>query len=183
MLFRSPEHSAFSVAEMLEHERAQMLPAAQPFDGYVERMARVSSTCLVSVARNRYSVPCEWVGQMVSTRLYPGQVVIVADDGVMARHERLSNKGETCYDWQHYIPLLQRKPGALRNGAPFADMPEPLLQLQRALMRRPGGDRVMAQVLAAVPTAGLEAELVAVSLVLETGEVSAELVQIGRAHV
>jgi hypothetical protein len=53
-------------------------------------------------------------------------------------------------------------------------MPEPLLKLQGALMRRPGGDRVMAQVLAAVPTAGLDAVLVAVELVLETGAVSAE---------
>jgi hypothetical protein len=41
-------------------------------------------------------------------------------------------------------------------------------------MRRQGGDRVMAQVLAAVPSAGLEAVLVAVGLVLETGAVSAE---------
>jgi len=31
----------------------------------------VASTCLVSVARTRYSVPCEWAGHMVSTRLYP----------------------------------------------------------------------------------------------------------------
>ena len=31
--------------------------------------------------------------------------------------------GKTAYDWQHYVPLLQRKPGALRNGAPFADRP------------------------------------------------------------
>jgi len=100
--------------------------------------------------------------------------VVVADDKVVATHERLSDRGQTRYDWQHYIPLVQRKPGVLRNGAPFAEMPEPLIQLQRALMRRPGGDRVMAQVLAAVPTAGLEAVLVAVSLVLETGAVSAE---------
>mmetsp|Transcript_66689 Transcript_66689/g.164352 ORF Transcript_66689/g.164352 Transcript_66689/m.164352 type:complete len:504 (-) Transcript_66689:1692-3203(-) len=175
---RHPEHSAFSVAEMLEHERANLLPVAQPFDGYVERMARVSSTCLVSVARNRYSVPCEWVGQMVSTRLYPGQVVIVADDGVMARHERLSNKGETRYDWQHYIPLVQRKPGALRNGAPFQDLPEPLQRLRRVLLREAGGDRAMAQVLALVPSAGLEAVLVAVELALEgaspSGRVSLE---------
>jgi hypothetical protein len=62
----------------------------------------------------------------------------VADDQVVARHERLSDRGQTRYDWQHYIPLVQRKPGALRNGAPFADMPEPLLQLQRALLRRRG---------------------------------------------
>ena len=95
----------------------------------------------------------------------------------MASHERLSDRGQTRYDWQHYIPLIQRKPGALRNGAPFADMPEPLQQLRRALLRDPGGDRVMAQVLAIVPTAGLDAVLVAVELALEStrqGRVSVE---------
>lgn len=171
---RHPVHGQFSVAEMLEHELPHLMPMPEPFDGYVESPARVSSTCLVSVARNRYSVPCELAGQMVSTRLYPTRVVVVAGDAVVASHERLSNRGETRYDWQHYIPLVQRKPGVLRNGAPFADLPVPLLKLQQALMRRPGGDRVMAQVLAAVPTAGLEAVLVAVELVLDSGAVSAE---------
>ncbi len=166
---RHPEHTQFSVAEMLEHERAHLMPMPVPFDGYVEKPARVSSTCLVSVARNRYSVPCERVGQMVSTRLYPGSVAIVADDTIVARHERLSNAGETRYDWQHYIPLLQRKPGALRNGAPFADMPEVLQRLRRGLLRNPGGDRVMAQVLAIVLSAGLDAVLVAIELALESG--------------
>ena len=166
---RHPEHKQFSVAEMLEHERAQLMPMPEPFDGYIEKPARVSSTCLVSVARNRYSVPCELAGQLVSTQLYPSGVAMVANDKVVARHERLGSEGQTRYDWQHYIPLLQRKPGALRNGAPFADMPGPLQQLRRALLRSPGGDRVMAQVLAIVPTAGLDAVLVAVELALETG--------------
>ncbi|WP_460481251.1 IS21 family transposase [Comamonas humi] len=175
---RHPEHSQFSVAEMLEHERPHLMPMPEPFDGYVEKPARVSSTCLVSVARNRYSVPCELAGQMVSTRLYPSSVVVVADDVVDARHERLSNAGDTRYDWQHYIPLVQRKPGALRNGAPFADMPEALQQLRRGLLRQAGGDRVMAQVLAIVPTTGLEAVIVAVELAMESspacGRVSVE---------
>ena len=48
-------------------------------------------------------------------------------------------------------------------------MPEPLRQLRRGLLRNPGGDRVMAQVLAIVLTAGLDAVLVAVELALETG--------------
>jgi hypothetical protein len=48
---RHPEHTQFSVAEMLEHERAHLMPMPVPFDGYVEKPARVSSTCLVSVAR------------------------------------------------------------------------------------------------------------------------------------
>ena len=56
-------------------------------------------------------------------------------------------------------------------------MPEPLQQLRRSLLRDPGGDRVMAQVLAIVPTAGLDAVLVAVELALEStrqGRVSVE---------
>jgi transposase len=166
---RHPEHRDFSVAEMLEHERPQLMPMPEAFDGYVEKPARVSSTCLVAVARNRYSVPCELAGQMVSTRLYPSRVAVVANDRVVASHERLSDEGQTRYDWQHYIPLVQRKPGALRNGAPFADLPEPLQKLRRALLRDAGGDRVMAQVLSIVSTAGLEAVLVAVELALETG--------------
>jgi hypothetical protein len=111
---------------------------------------------------------------MVSTRLYPNQVSVVAGDAVVAGHERLIDRGQTCYDWQHYIPLIERKPGALRNGAPFADMPKPLNLLRLGLMRHAGGDKVMAQVLAAVPTAGLDAVLVAVELVIESGVLSAE---------
>ena len=138
-----PQYSGLSVAEVLELERAELMPVPAPFDGYVERPARVSSTCLVSVGRNRYSVPCEYAGKRVSSRLYPTRIEVVADD-------------------------------ALRNGAPFADLPVPLRQLKHGLGRHAGGDRIMAQVLAAVPVAGLDAVLVAVELVLESGSLSAE---------
>ena len=171
---RHPEYKEFSVAEMLEQERAQMMPMTAKFDGYVENSARVSSTCLVNVQRNHYSVPCELAGKMVSVRLYPNQVIVVSGDMIVACHERLTERGHVRYDWQHYITLIERKPGALRNGAPFADMPIPLKRLRQGLMRDPGGDRVMAQVLAAVPRAGLEAVLVAVELVIESGALSVE---------
>ena len=171
---RHPEFKEFSVLEMLEQERTQMMPMPTAFDGYVEKPARVSSTCLVSVARNRYSVPCEYVGQRVSTRLYPSRVEVAIDGAIVASHERLSDEGHVNYDWQHYIELVQRKPGALRNGAPFADIPVPLQRLRQGLLRREGGDRVMAQVLSCVPKAGLEAVLVAVELVVESGALSAE---------
>jgi transposase len=171
---RHPEFKEFSIAEMLEQEQAEMMPMPAPFDGYVEKPARVSSTCLVNVQRNRYSVPCELAGHMVSTRLYPNRVSVVAGDVVVANHDRLVDRGQTSYDWQHYIPLIARKPGALRNGAPFMDLPKPLHRLRQGLLRYEGGDRVMAQVLAAVPIAGLDAVLVAVELVIESGVLSAE---------
>ena len=44
---RHPEHDRFSVAEMLEHERPHLKPMPAPFDGYVEKPSRVSSTCWV----------------------------------------------------------------------------------------------------------------------------------------
>jgi hypothetical protein len=92
----------------------------------------------------------------------------------VARHERSFERHVTVYDWRHYIDLVVRKPGALRNGAPFTALPEVLQTLQRHLLRHAGGDRVMAQVLAAVPVHGLEPVLVAAELALETGRPSAE---------
>jgi transposase len=169
-----PEFSGMTIAEALEHELPHLMPMPTPFDGYIESPARVSSTCLVSAARNRYSVPCAYAGHRVSVRLYPERVVIVGDEAVIAEHARAGERDHVVYDWQHYVPLVERKPGALRNGAPFADLPEPLKRLSRALLRRAGGDRVMAQVLAAVPQHGLEAVLVAVDLVLDSGRPSAE---------
>ncbi len=169
-----PQYPGLSVAEVLELEQAEMMPMPAPFDGYVEKPVRVSSTALVSLGRNRYSVPCEFAGRWVSSRLYPTRIDLVADDAVIASHARLLDRDQVSYDWQHYLPLIERKPGALRNGAPFADLPRPLRQLRHGLARHTGGDRIMAQVLAAVPVAGLEAVLVAVELVLESGALSAE---------
>lgn len=54
------------------------------------------------------------------------------------------------------------------------DMPEPLQILQRHLLRQGGGDRVMAQVLSAVTQQGLESVLVAIELVLESRNISAD---------
>jgi len=181
---RHPEHREFTVAEMLEQEQLHMMPMPAPFDGYVEQSVRVSSTCLVTVARNRYSVPCELAGQVVSARLYPNRVCVAASDTIVASHVRITDRGDVRYDWQHYISLIERKPGALRNGAPFGDLPAPLQKLRHGLLRHPGGDRLMAQVLAAIPVSGLDAVLVAAELVVESGVLSVEHVEnvLARLH-
>ncbi len=164
-----PDCSGMTIAEALEHELPHLMPMPSRFDGYVEIVARVSSTCLVTVKRNRYSVPCELAGHRVGVRLYPERIAICHGTHIVAEHARCLDREQVLYDWRHYVPLLQRKPGALRNGAPFADLPAPLQQLRRGLLRQSGGDRLMAQVLAIVPKAGLEAVLVAVELALENG--------------
>lgn len=131
-----PEFSGMSIQDAWEREQPHLMPMPTPFDGYVEVPARVSSTSLVSVARNRYSVPCHLAGHRVSVRLYPDRVAIVADQSVVAEHVRVVDRDHVVFDWRHYLPLIERKPGALRNGAPFADLPEPLQKLRSALLRR-----------------------------------------------
>ncbi len=169
-----PEWPTLSVADVLQEEQARLMPLPRAFDGYVEHSVRVSATALIHFQRNRYSVPTQHVNDVLSLRVYPEQLVLVTDGTEVARHTRSFDRDLTFYDWQHYIGLIERKPGALRNGAPFKEMPEALQSLQRHLLRHAGGDRVMAQVLAAVPAHGLEAVLVAAEIVLETGHPSAE---------
>jgi hypothetical protein len=79
---------------------------------------RVSSTCLVTVARNRYSVPCELGGQMVSTRLYPG-----ADRG----------RGGATRSWPTHERLSDRKGRPLRLAALHPAAAE---EARRAAQRR-----------------------------------------------
>jgi hypothetical protein len=171
-----PDYAGITVADALAQEQLYLMPTPTAFDGYVEVLTRVSSTCLVTVQRNRYSVPCHLANQKVATHLYPDRIETYAENARVACHARLWDRDQVSYDWQHYIPLIERKPGALRNGAPFTELPVPLAKLQATLRRRERqqGDRIMARVLAAVPVHGLEAVLVAVELVLESGVHSAE---------
>lgn len=129
---------------------------------------------MIHFQRNRYSVPCEWINTVVSLRAYHDHLMVVGTDGEFVNLSRSFEREQTLYDWTHYISLLERKPGALRNGAPFKTMPEPLRELQRQLLKHPGGDRVMAQVLTTVTLHGLDAVLVAVELALQSGRVSGE---------
>ena len=169
-----PQWPELTVAELLQDELPKLMPCPKPFDGYVEHPARVSSTGLIHLERNRYSVPSAFAHRIVSVRVYPGSIDIVVDEQKVASHVRCFERDQTLYDWRHYIDLVVQKPGALRNGAPFEAMPEPLRLLQRELINRPGGDRVMAQVLAAVPVHGLESIVAATEAALAVGKPSAE---------
>ena len=54
-----------------------------------------------------------------------------------ASMRRCFGRGQTIYDPWHYVPVLARKPGALRNGAPFKDwvLPAALERVRRKLAR------------------------------------------------
>jgi hypothetical protein len=150
------------------------MAAGRPFDGFVEHTKRVSPTCLVHFERNRYSVPASFANRPVSLRVYPERIVIAAEGRLLCEHRRIIDRshrapGQTVYDWRHYLAVIQRKPGALRNGAPFAEMPKAFRQLQSYLLKRSGGDREMVEILALILHHDEQAVLCAVELALEAG--------------
>ena len=103
-----------------------------------------------------------------------------AEGHVVCEHQRIIERshrlpGRVIHDWRHYLaprrrqrgsdrwrrrwqllgPMadngsIQRKPGALRYGAPFVEMPEAFRQLQDHMLRKPGGDREMVEILSLV---------------------------------
>ena len=67
------------VADVLQDEQTQPMPVPRPFDGCVELLARVSSTGLIHLERNRYSVTTEHANSVVSLRIYHDHIAAVAD--------------------------------------------------------------------------------------------------------
>ena len=125
-------------------------------------------------ARNRYSVPASFANRPVSLRVYPERLVIVAEGQTVCTHERIIDRshrkpGRVIYDWRHYLAVMQRKPGALRNGAPFIEMPDTFRRLQDHMLRKDGGDREMVDILSLVLHHDESAVLRAVELALEAG--------------
>ena len=150
-----PEYKQRTIAEVWQEEQAHLMAMPVAFDGFVEHTKRVSSTCLITFETNRYSVPASFANRTVSLRVYAERLVIVAEANIVAEHTRVFHRdhsvpGKTLYDWRHYLAVVQRKPGALRNGAPFTELPTSFKRLQQQLLKRRGGDREMADILALV---------------------------------
>lgn len=173
-----PTQSQRTIADCFADEQPLLRPVTTSFDGYVEQMMRVSSTCLVRVDRNRYSVPAGAAGQAVSVRLTADQVRVVAHGEVIAAHPRVFGRDQLICDPWHYLPILEKKPGALRNGAPFAgwDLPRPIQIVRDRILKQPKGDRAFVELLLLAGEAGLDALTVACELSLECGAVSAPVV-------
>ncbi len=126
---RHPEQPHRTLAEVYTDEHAQLMSMPPPFDGFIELAKRVSPRCLIVFERNRYSVPAAFANRVISLRIYADRLVLVAEAQVIAEHVRVFNRdhsshGTTVYNWRHYLAVVQRKPGALRNGAPFHTLPQ-----------------------------------------------------------
>jgi len=175
---RHPEFRERTVFEVFEAERPSLVPYAGRFDGFHAVPASVSKTCLVRFDNNRYSVAASAVGRPVEVRAYADRIELRQDGRPVGEHRRCFGRDQTVYDPWHYVPVLARKPGALRNGAPFKDwvLPSSLDRVRRKLAGADDGDRQMVDILTTVLSDGLPAVEAACAEALREGVHSADVV-------
>jgi transposase len=117
-LGRRIEHRVQTIGEALAQERGLLreLPAER-FDTAELSTPRVDSKSLVTVRRQRYSIPVSLAGLKVSARIGARQIEISHDGRVVATHQRLHGQpGQTSARLDHYLELLQHRPGGLEHS-------------------------------------------------------------------
>ena len=175
---RHPEFRDRTVWEVFEAERPSLVPYAGRFDGFHAVPASVSRTCLVRFDNNKYSVAASAVGRPVEIRAYADRIELRQEGRLVGEHRRSFGRDQTVYDPWHYVPVLARKPGALRNGAPFKDwiLPASLDRVRRKLAGADDGDRQMVTILTAVLSDGLRAVEAACAAALRENVHSADVI-------
>ena len=173
-----PEFKDRTIWEVFQEERASLMELRGPFDGFVEKAVRATTTCLITADRNRYSVDARAAGRMVLVRSYAERIVVLLEAEVVADHARVFRRDQIIYDPWHYLPILMKKPGALRNGAPFKDwnLPPALTQVRAKLKNHADGDRQFVKVLGAVLDHGMGAVEAACAEALEAGIASGDVI-------
>jgi transposase len=123
-------------AEMLKEDQAAFLPLpAGAFDACRTQPTRANSLSLVRFDDNDYSVPVAYAHHEILVKGYVDRVVLYHKEKVVAEHRRSWGKEGVFFDYLHYLPLVERKPGSLDHARPLVDLnlPECFDTLRRRL--------------------------------------------------
>lgn len=173
-----PEQKDKTIWQMYESEKPFLRPDPLPFNGYKVEWTTVNSCALVRYETNAYSVEASYAHESVEMRVFADKIIIAKKGKVIGEHERSFKRHQTFYDPLHYLSVLERKPGALRNGAPFKNwkLPSSLANVKRALKAYKDGDKQFISLLLAIKTHGLEEVSQACSLALKQGSCNKTLI-------
>ena len=124
-------------AELIAEDRQVFLPLPpSPFDACRKQPTRANSLSLVRFDDNDYSVPVAYAHHEILIKGYVDRVVLCHGPRVVAEHKRSWGKEGVFFNYRHYLPLLERKPGSLDYARPLSgfDFPECFNLLRRRLI-------------------------------------------------
>jgi len=176
-----PEFKERTIFEVYEEEKPHLIEYRGEFEGYRLHPTVVSSLSLVQYDTNMYSVPCEYVGLSVQIKSYAWRIVVLHESKIIGEHARCFKRYQKIYNPWHYVPVLERKPGALRNGAPFKELmnllPEVFSKIRSKLKNYKDSDKQFISILQFINKYGLEKVTNSCNLTISTGGCSAKLVE------
>ena len=162
------------VEGLLGYMRRNFLVPVPSFESFDALNAYLERRCLERMDRKLR-------GHDVLIRGYVDAVVISCGTEVIASHPRSYERDDFVYDPIHYLPLLERKPGALDQAAPLQgwELPDEFGMLRRLLESRMGrrGKREYAQVLRLLETFSLQEVHAAVKDAIDLGSLSFDAVK------
>lgn len=174
-----PEFKERKVWDVYQDEKPSLLAYRHPFDAYKAESSVVSSYSLINYDTNMYSVDCDYVNKVAEVRAYADKIIIVFKGRIIGEHVRCFEKKRRVYNSWHYIAVLERKPGALRNGAPFKHLklPQALANMRENLRTHEDGDKQFIKILLQVSEHGLDKVNEACANALKVGVSSADFIK------
>lgn len=174
-------HSETIGERLMRDLEALMVLPPTPYDACEKVSTRATSISMVRYRGNDYSVPVAYAHHEVQVRGYVGEVVIGAGTEMIARHRRSYEKADMIFDPLHFLPLLERKVGALDQAAPLQgwELPQEFATLRRLLEARMGkpGKREYVQVLRLLDTFEMDHVHGAVRQALDLGAIGYDAVK------
>jgi transposase len=178
---KHPEFSNKTVWDVYQEEKSYLIPYRGECTSYRLYATVVSSMSTVMYDTNVYSVECAYVGRHVQIKPLAWQIIILHYGKIIGQHLRSFERNAKIYNPWHYVPALERKPGALRNGAPFKELMDtlPLVfrQVQSRLCHHKDGDKQFIKILLLVMKYGLDTVGQACLEAIATGGCSVDLVE------
>jgi hypothetical protein len=108
-----------TIGEAMDVELSHLLPLAEESFELEETLyAVVDGKGCVRVKTNWYSTPLE-AGLRAMVRVWPTRVEIYGDWECVARHGRCYGRSHQILNLEHYLDVLEKKPGAMAGSTPL----------------------------------------------------------------
>jgi transposase len=117
---RQVDGQEVTIGQAWEMEKPYLLPLAErDYDCCVNKPVSLTPYSQVEFETNRYSVPAENRYQKLVLKAYPFRIKILYGSDILAVHPRCYGRNQEIYDPLHYLPLLEKRPGAFEHAKPI----------------------------------------------------------------
>lgn len=109
-----------TVEELFEEEKSNLISLPfTPFSNIMISDGKVKHYSTVLVDKNHYSVPTRYVGMKTKVNISIDEVEIFWDGKKIAAHKRVFGNNKWQLDPQHYLALIQQRPGSFDTARPI----------------------------------------------------------------